>query len=102
MAREQSIGSVDQIPEGEGRVFDLGGQKIAVFRTRAGSVFAVQPNCPHRNGPLANGLLGTDTLVCPLHDRTFDLGTGRAIGHDDCLRTYPVRLELDGSVLIVG
>ncbi len=65
MTTEQSIGFVDQIPKGEGRTFKLGELKIAVFHTRAGEVFARQAQCPHRDGPLSDGLLGADKVVCP-------------------------------------
>jgi nitrite reductase (NADH) small subunit len=52
---------------------------VAVFHTRAGDVFATQAQCPHKAGPLADGMVGDATLVCPLHDWRFDLATGTAI-----------------------
>jgi len=73
---------------------------MAVFHTRAGEVFAVQADCPHRAGPLADGLTGGTTVLCPLHERAFDLRTGAGIGHDDCVAVYPARLRDDGTVLI--
>lgn len=102
MTTEQSIGFVDQIPKGEGRTFKLGELKIAVFHTRAGEVFARQAQCPHRDGPLSDGLLGADKVVCPLHDRVFELRTGRCIGHDCCVQIFPARLAEDGTVLITA
>jgi nitrite reductase (NADH) small subunit len=102
MAMEQSIGTVDQIPKGEGRTFELGELRIAVFHTRAGEVFACQAVCPHRDGPLSDGILGGATLVCPLHDRSFDLRTGCGIGHDDCVKVFPARLAKNGFVLITA
>ncbi len=47
---------LSEIPPGEGRSFVAGGEKIAVFCTRGGKVYAVQAECPHRGGPLADGL----------------------------------------------
>ncbi len=94
------IGHLDQIPPGEGRNFDIDGEVITVFRTRAGEVFATQPRCPHRQGPLADGLLGGTMLVCPLHDRTFDLRTGESVAGDCQLRTYPVRATADGRIML--
>ena len=76
---EVTIGSVQTIPEGEGRSFDVGAKRLAVFRTRQGKVFATQADCPHQRGPLADGLVGSQTLICPLHSLKFDLGTGRAL-----------------------
>ncbi len=100
MGREQCIGPLAQIPKGEGRTFEVRGQRMAVFHTRAGEVFAVQADCPHRAGPLADGLTGGTTVLCPLHERAFDLRTGAGIGHDDCVAVYPARLRDDGTVLI--
>ncbi len=102
MSTETAIGHVAQIPPGEGRNFDVGGVVITVFCTRTGEVFATQPRCPHRQGPLADGLLGGHMLVCPLHDRTFDLRTGESVAKDCRLRTYPVRADADGRIMLAS
>jgi nitrite reductase (NADH) small subunit len=101
MVLEQAIGSLAQIPKGEGRAFEVSGRRVAVFHTRDGEVFAIDAYCPHRNGPLADGLTGGGRVVCPLHDRIFDLRTGAGIGHEDCVMTYPVLLHSDGSLFII-
>ena len=88
---ELAIGTLSQIPKGEGRNFVVGGTTVAVFHTWDGNVFATQPDCPHKKGPLADGLLGASTVVCPLHDRTYDLASGRELGTDCAIKTYPVR-----------
>jgi nitrite reductase (NADH) small subunit len=90
MTQHYKLGLVSQIPEGEGRTFDVGGAHVAVFRTRDGGVFATQAQCPHRQGPLADGLLGTHTLVCPLHEWKFDLATGKALQGECNLSVYPI------------
>ena len=100
MAVEQAIGHISQIPPGEGRNFDVGGQTITVFRTRTAELFATQPRCPHKGGPLADGLLGGSMLVCPLHETTFDLRTGDSIAGGCRLRTYPVRAAEDGRIML--
>jgi nitrite reductase (NADH) small subunit len=101
MAKSVLIGAVDQIPPGEGRNFVVEHEQIAVFRTHAGEVYATQATCPHRNGPLADGLLGGTMIVCPLHDRTFDLRTGEGVGPDCAsLKIYPVALTEDSQILI--
>lgn len=97
---EHAIGPVAQIPKGEGRNFFVGGVKVAVFRTAAGELYATQPECPHRNGPLADGLLGGSTVVCPLHDRAYDLRTGEELDADCRLTTYPIRLDERGEMRI--
>jgi nitrite reductase (NADH) small subunit len=100
MAGEIALGAADLIPPGEGRTFVAGETRIAVFRNRAGEVFATQAFCPHRHGPLADGLVGDATVVCPLHDRVFDLRTGAGIGTEDCVRAYPVRVSGDGEMFV--
>jgi nitrite reductase (NADH) small subunit len=95
------IGSLSQIPPGEGRNFQVGRTLVAVFRTRDGDVFATQAHCPHRGGPLADGLTDGATVVCPLHDRIYDFRTGAGIGNECSLTVYPVRVEADGGILLV-
>ena len=97
-AAEILLGPVHQIPPGEGRVFPVAGVEIAVFHTRAGEVYAVQAECPHRQGPLADGLLGGTTVICPFHGRKFDLATGTGQQGDCDLQTYPARLDAHGGV----
>ncbi|CAN5345207.1 nitrite reductase small subunit NirD [soil metagenome] len=94
------IGALEQIPRGEGRNFLVAGTTVAVFRNHADEVFATQPQCPHKQGPLADGLLGGRTLICPLHERAFDLATGLEMGSDCGLRVYPASLSAEGSVQI--
>jgi nitrite reductase (NADH) small subunit len=88
------------IPPGEGRNFDALGETIAVFRTRSGGVFAVQAACPHRGGPLADGLLGGSTLICPLHAWKFDVSTGDVLFGDCGLKTYPVRVDDSEQIVL--
>jgi len=86
---------------GEGRVVVAGGVRIALYRTRAGEVFATQAECPHRGGPLADGLLGGRTVACPLHEYRFDLRDGAPLGNGcAALRTYPAVVDHRGHVQI--
>lgn len=96
-----NLGPVERIPLGEGRTFHLDGEAVAVFRLRTGGVHAVQADCPHRSGPLADGLVAGERVVCPLHGMTFDLRTG-APARDGCaaLRVYPVTVDAEGDLLI--
>ena len=75
-AMTHNLGEADQIPWGEGRVFQVNNRPVAVFRARHGAVYATQAWCTHQEGPLADGLLGGSTLVCPLHQFRFNLDTG--------------------------
>jgi nitrite reductase (NADH) small subunit len=99
MATDIDLGPLSQIPPGEGRVFETGSFRVAVFHDRDHNVFATQPDCPHLGGPLADGLLGSGILVCPLHDRAFDLKTGGGTNTDCRLRVYPTRLD-GGKILV--
>jgi nitrite reductase [NAD(P)H] small subunit len=94
------LGPLASIPPGEGRNFDVSGQLIAIFHNRAGQLFAVQANCPHKGGPLADGLLGDSTLVCPLHSRKFDLTTGAALVGECGLETFPVWLDEGNQIVL--
>jgi len=98
---ETKLGRASDIPPGEGRVYQVEGEKIAVFRTRGNEVYAVQAECPHRQGPLADGLLGGSTLICPLHGWKFDLKTGAALFGDCGLKTFPVRVDA-GEEIVLG
>jgi nitrite reductase (NADH) small subunit len=100
MSEARAIGHISQVPLGEGRNFAVDGTVITVFQTRTQEVFATQPRCPHKGGPLSDGLLGGTLLVCPLHDKTFDLRTGEDVAGDCRLRTYPVRVEADGRIML--
>ena len=74
---------------GLGRTFDVGGVRVAVFRTRQGMIYATDAACPHAGAPLADGIVANQCVVCPYHARRFDLATG---GCDDAgspaIRTY--------------
>ncbi len=85
---EHRLGPVEQIPPGEGRGFLVAGVEIAVFHTRDGHVFATQAHCPHKGGPLADGLTDGATVVCPLHDRAFSLISGEGVGNDCSVVVY--------------
>lgn len=97
---EHAIGPVSQIPRGEGRNFVVGGRTIAVFRTHQDQVYACQAECPHLGGPLADGMMGGTTIMCPLHERSYDLATGRVLVGECDITVYPARLAADGLVMV--
>lgn len=97
---EVKLGPLGAIPPGEGRSFSAFGENIAVFRTRDGQVFATQATCPHRGGPLADGLLGGTTLICPLHSWKFDLASGAGLMGDCGIRTFPARVDESGQIVV--
>lgn len=95
------VGSVDEIPIGEGRTFTVDGQQIAVFRLRDGSLRAIDAVCPHKGGPLADGLADGGVVVCPLHGHTFDMRTGSEVADAGIsVRSYPVT-AMNGAIRII-
>jgi nitrite reductase (NADH) small subunit len=97
---EYVIGPVEAIPAGEGREFSVGGRRIAVFHLRSGEVRAVQARCPHKDGPLADGLTGGGVVVCPYHSWKFDLGTGLPVFGTCGLTVHSARLSPDGQIVV--
>jgi len=95
-----NLGSIDQVPLGEGRVFSIGGENVAVFRDRTGGIFASQSTCPHLSGPLSDGMLGNGIIVCPLHDRAFNLITGESLNSESCIKVYSVAVNQFGNMEI--
>ena len=69
------IGRVGDVPELEGRSVTIADRRIAVFRLPDGWA-AVDGECPHRGGPLSDGIVSERCVTCPLHNRRFDLRTG--------------------------
>jgi nitrite reductase (NADH) small subunit len=100
-AAEIVLGPVTAIPPGEGRTYAVSGERIAVFRARNGELYAVQAECPHKGGPLADGLMGGTTLICPLHAWKFDLRSGEALMGSCGLRTFAVRVNEDRQIVIM-
>jgi nitrite reductase (NADH) small subunit len=95
-----TIGAVGDIPRGEGRSYLIAGHRVAVFRERSGELHAVQAECPHQLGPLADGMVGGCTVICPMHSWKFDLKSGACLNDPSHrLRTYPVRDE-DGYLIV--
>jgi nitrite reductase (NADH) small subunit len=96
-----NLGPLTRLPVGEGRTFRIGTGYLAVFRTREDKVFATQATCPHKNGPLADGIIGTDQVICPLHAYKFRLTDGAPLGNlCEALKTYPVTLGANGDILL--
>ncbi|MCE9650485.1 MAG: nitrite reductase small subunit NirD [Parvibaculum sp.] len=88
------IGSLDDIPRRGARCVKLGQMTIAVFRTMDDRVFALEDRCPHRNGPLSQGIVHDGCVTCPLHNWVISLETGKAQGADEgTTRRFPVRRE---------
>lgn len=88
------IGALDDIPRLGARVVRTARGDIAVFRTLDDHVFALDDRCPHKGGPLSQGIVYGHKVACPLHNWSVHLDTGTAVAPDEgCTAQYPVRIE---------
>jgi nitrite reductase (NADH) small subunit len=87
------IGVLEDIPRRGARCVATPGGRIGVFRTAGDEVYALDDRCPHRGGPLSQGIVHDASVTCPLHSWVLSLRTGEAEGADEgAVRTVPVRL----------
>ena len=94
------IGALEDIPAQGARVVKTVEGCVAIFRTSDDRMFALEDRCPHKGGPLSEGIVHGDRVTCPLHNWVFDMNTGSAQGADQgTVRTYPIRVQ-QGRVLI--
>ena len=85
---------VDDIPRLGARVVRHGTTDIAVFRNAEDEVFALEDRCPHKGGPLSQGIVHGRRVTCPMHGWNIELGSGEAVAPDrGCAREFPVRVE---------
>src|SRR3990167_6509085 len=94
-----SLGSIEKIPLGQGHCFIVGSEEIAVFRPRTGGLFAIGNKCPHRAGPLAEGVCDAQSVICPYHGRKYELHTGIGSEKGETVKTFEVKEE-NGEVLL--
>jgi nitrite reductase (NADH) small subunit len=95
------IGGLDEIPRLGARVVRsrVHGD-IAVFRTADDNVFALRDRCPHKGGPLSQGIVFGDKVACPLHGWSICLGDGNAVAPDKgCAETFAAKVE-NGDVML--
>ena len=98
----RNVGSLDDIPKRGARrlCFRIDGRPVAIFRTAANEVFALADACPHRSGPLSEGIVAGATVTCPLHNWTIMLEDGNALAPDrGSVATYPVKI-IDGAIVV--
>jgi len=96
------VTAVDNIPPREGRAIVVAGRELAIFNL-GDRVVATDNRCPHRGGPLADGIVSAGTVVCPLHGWKINLRDGaveRPCATDGRVETYPVRI--DNGVIVIG
>ena len=94
------IGRLEDIPRLGARVMRCPGQDIAIFRTQTDEVFALEDRCPHKGGPLSQGIVHGCRVTCPLHNMVIELETGAAVAPDEgAVAKFSVKVE-DGKILL--
>ncbi|MBW4960688.1 nitrite reductase small subunit NirD [Sulfitobacter sp. CW3] len=94
------IAALDAVPQRGARLVKSVHGCVAVFRTGADEVFALDNACPHKQGPLAEGIVHGNAVTCPLHNWVISLETGLVQGPDDGqVATYPAKVE-NGRILL--
>ncbi len=96
-----AVGSINDIPRQGARCVKNGAMTIAVFRTSDDRVFALEDRCPHKNGPLSQGIVHDGCVTCPLHNWVISLETGEAQGADSG-QTLSFPVKMDGTTVLVG
>lgn len=96
------IGHIDDIPLRGARLVKTALGCVGLYRTGEAEVFAASNTCPHKGGPLSEGIVHGRSVTCPLHNWVFSLETGEAQGADEGrIDTYPVRVDA-GRIMLDG
>lgn len=94
------VAKLDEIPALGARTVETDSMTIAVFRNSEDKVFALKDECPHKKGPLSQGIVHGTTVTCPLHNWKIQLDSGEAIAPDEgCTNVFDTKIE-DGVVYI--
>lgn len=93
MSRLVRVAGVGEVPVGRGKTVEVDGLLLAVFNAGAGRYHALSGSCPHEGGPLGDGALVGDSVVCPWHGFDFDVARGTcSVESDLSVNVYPVRI----------
>jgi nitrite reductase (NADH) small subunit len=94
MTNWTEIAKLEDIPKLGSRVLKTDTVNIALFRTSTDEVFAIKDACPHKQGPLSQGIVHGTSVTCPLHNWKIDLASGEALGPDEgCTNTFATKIE---------
>ena len=88
------VAQLDEIPALGARTLTMDTMTIAVFRNSKDDVFALKDECPHKKGPLSQGIVHGTTVTCPLHNWKIELDTGEAVAPDKgCAHAFDAKVE---------
>ncbi|HFD88267.1 MAG TPA: nitrite reductase small subunit NirD [Gammaproteobacteria bacterium] len=94
------ITTLEEIPVLGSRVVETDTMNVAIFRGTNDTVYAIKDACPHKNGPLSQGIMHGHSVTCPLHNWKIDLISGEALGPDEgCTNVYDAKVE-NGKVYL--
>jgi len=94
MSHWLEIAAVNEIPLLGSRVIEMATVNVAVFRGKEDRIFAIKDQCPHKKGPLSQGIMHGDSVTCPLHNWKISLVSGEALGADEgCTNVYETKIE---------
>ncbi len=94
------VGKVTDIPKLGARVVEVASGNIGIFRTADDEIFALLDKCPHKGGPLSQGIVHGKRVTCPLHNWKIELETGEAVAPDEgCAARFEVKVE-EGVVFL--
>lgn len=94
MADWTKITKLEEIPVLGSRIVETETMNIAVFRGADDTVYAIKDACPHKNGPLSQGIMHGTSVTCPLHGWKIDLTSGEALGPDEgCTNVFETKVE---------
>ena len=94
MSNWVEVGTVEDIPRLGTRVLQTADGDVAIFRAADDAIFALRDKCPHKGGPLSQGIVHGHTVTCPLHNWKISLESGEAQGPDEgCAGRYAVQVE---------
>jgi NAD(P)H-dependent nitrite reductase small subunit len=92
------VADLAEVPEGRGALVEANGRAVAIFHAGGGRLYATSPLCPHEDGPLAEGWIEGDVVVCPWHGWDFELTTGRCrVDENLGIAVYDVRVR-EGAI----
>ena len=100
MIKWYKVTNIDNVPFMGSRVVEIADIEIAIFKTKDGSIFAINNTCPHKKGKLSEGLVHESIVTCPLHNWNVDLKSGEALGNDSgCTNVYETKI-VDGIIYL--
>ena len=96
MGQLVKVAGVGDIPSGQGKCVEINGKKIAIFHVD-GAYYALDDDCPHKQGPLSEGEIDGNEILCPWHGASFDLKTGAVTGGPAANGVQSYKITVDGS-----